>query len=372
MEISLLIEPFFSGTYWCVRYLKGIRHEAAQNGVALREIDIQAGDGAGGRTVIVVGSSMGWIPKTLSFLAEIGTRVVLVSSLSPDLIGGVSTVTIDYEQAVSSLVSYFRGHGRRNIALLGINPNSTGDASKLRAFSGVAVGADPSRSVFKNLGSVENCCSRFMERSADFDAVIACSDIIAIHLLRRLKATGIIIPGSLMLASFGDTVLGSLVRPGITSISLDCFNVGRQAVKLCMLLDKNPSLTSLSATVAGSLTVRDSTGGLPVPCPSPVRLSEFSEAPPVDFYADEAVKRIFDLERLVSQCDEIDFGILGGLFSGSRYFALSEELDISENTVKYRIKRMIGLSRVSGRDELLALVGDYLDFTKSNNSRVRQ
>ena len=76
----------------------------------------------------------------------------------------------------------------------------------------------------------------------------------------------------------------------------------------------------------------------------------------VNFYSDPDVIDILQLEDLLSRCDDIDLSILRGIASQSKYIDLAERLHISENTVKYRLRKMLTQSGLDGRDDLVALL----------------
>jgi DNA-binding CsgD family transcriptional regulator len=56
----------------------------------------------------------------------------------------------------------------------------------------------------------------------------------------------------------------------------------------------------------------------------------------------------------------IDLDIFKGLMENRRYGELAEGLGISENTVKYRIKRMLGIARLPKREDLIRLLVRYI------------
>jgi len=82
--------------------------------------------------------------------------------------------------------------------------------------------------------------------------------------------------------------------------------------------------------------------------------------PRVVFYSDPEVNGILGIEALLSRCDVLDLRILDGLRKSVPYGALTEELSRSENTVKYRIKRMPSRIGRETREEMLALLDGYL------------
>ncbi len=373
MTVFLMSEPAFAGTYWCRQYINGMKYECSQNGLHLEEITGSSLSGLKKNAaeenirplLLLAGTTIAWILHTVSKLSAQGVHIISVSPfLSPfsSALFRISNVSMDYARTVCSLNEYFYSFGKSKTALVGINPNSAGDIAKRDAFLEFwqARGRESVSGVFWNYGNLGDCCESFFQKRKEFNSVICSSDIVAIKLSSFLKERMVSIPGDIALAAIGDTVLGGFMRPGITTVVLDCKTIGRQAVKLYMLLAKTQSLTSLSATISGTIQVRESTGFAPVPSNIPAVFPEISSVEPVDFYSDTDVKEIFHLEELISHCDPLDFDILKGIFQRAKYSSLSERLHSSENTIKYRVKRMISLAHKENRDELIALLKEYL------------
>lgn len=366
----MMIEPMFSGAHWCRQYVKGIKYEASQNGIRICKINKDHVDVLKADTTVnnmhhllmLIGTSMSWLPQTITTLQRAGIHVVLVSPFIDIPLMDVSCVYADYARMIRSLCSYLSSHGRTRIALFGYNPDSTGDVSKREAFMEfkehdiMVPGC-----VFENMGNLEQTCMAFFAQIKEFDSVISCSDVAAIKLINFLKKRAVSIPEDLWVTALGDTLLSRLINPSITTVSYDCIMIGRQAVKLCMLLSKNVLLTSLQAKIAGTIQVRETTAFTP-----PLDRADVSFAIPsaeiIDFYSDEDVKRIFCLEDLISQCDKLDLSILKGIYLGKRYSDLAETLFVSVNTIKYRVKRMIELADRENRNDLIKLVSEYLSF----------
>ena len=84
------------------------------------------------------------------------------------------------------------------------------------------------------------------------------------------------------------------------------------------------------------------------------------QTPNVDFYDDPVIQKIFCVEALLLNCDELDRGILEGILKGETYPSIAERLYTSENVISYRIKRMCKITNTSKKSKLIALVAPYL------------
>lgn len=67
------------------------------------------------------------------------------------------------------------------------------------------------------------------------------------------------------------------------------------------------------------------------------------------------------IETFMRSCDTLDFDILTYVLQGNiSYQNISELLFITENTLKYRIKRLKELLGVSHKSEMTALLSKYM------------
>jgi LacI family transcriptional regulator len=63
-------------------------------------------------------------------------------------------------------------------------------------------------------------------------ALICCNDRLALGAYQALKETGLTIPANVSLVSFDDSALASWLHPGLTSVALPHYELGRKAVEL--------------------------------------------------------------------------------------------------------------------------------------------
>ncbi len=358
MRLRLLKDPSFVSSFWCTQYERGIRLESTQNSIELIEGLPEPGEGDS--IVCLIGSSPSWIYTKKSELMSRRAKGILLTSSDPENPSGFSYVSVDYPSMMRVLRSYFRENGRIRTALFGSNPSSSTDALKVAIYRQIV---DRPR-VFENLGRLEETCAAFTAECGDFDSVICCSDLVAAELSRYLRVAGICSPEKLWIAGFGDTTLAAKVHPTITTIACDYVAIGRQSVKVAMMLSRNHACSTISMTVQGSLIPRESTGNvLPSDRAPPALEEEAADGAEVNIYADTAVTNLLAVENLLSHCEAVDFKILKGLSQSLRYTDLADLCFLSENTVKYRVKRMQNLAGQRCRPDLLHLAGRYLDLS---------
>ncbi|OQY32836.1 MAG: hypothetical protein B6241_09980 [Spirochaetaceae bacterium 4572_59] len=194
------------------------------------------------------------------------------------------------------------------------------------------------------------------------------NSLVSVLLCKVLVKQGVIVPDDVWIIGFGHTSIGELMDPSISSIDCDYYSVGRHAVKACMLLNRNPKLASISMSIDFKIEPGTSTGfwedrGDDTDGDSGINTADSRQDITGNgissFYMDEDIKDLIRLEELFTQCRKCDVSILKGLEEGIRYSNLSENLNMSENTLKYRIRRMIDLSKCSSRQELLELINKF-------------
>lgn len=363
MQIHVLIEPSFRHSNWCRRAINGIYAETRRKKYKLHFLhepptDMQAVFGGGPRLVIVIGTSISWIPKVLHSFEANGIHAILVNYDFFSLPANHSVVHMDYVNAMQRLMGYFYHYDRRRIALFGFNPNSSSDRIKERFFKTALAArgeAEPQRHVFRNCGSIGECFDRFLPLAASYDAVICANDLVAVFALKRLRAAGIPVPQRLLLAGFGESILAQKVEPPLTAATLNYEEMGRQAVTLLAYMHRLNVRVIASVQLECALVVRRSTLDLPA-LPDmllgPVDSCEDS----INFYKDPEVQRMLYLEDFYFGLDELDQKILVLLEQNMPLEEIAEKCQASSSTIGYRIRSMQQRSGTASRRELLQCV----------------
>jgi len=156
---------------------------------------------------------------------------------------------------------------------------------------------------------------------------------------------------------FGNILLGQITTPTLTTVELNYYEVGWHAVDILLYLAQNESVLSISATVQCQIIPRATTAfnafirevpGIGVD-------SRFSDSENL-FYKDPQVIEYLKLEEWFNQMDDIDCGILIGILDNTTYERLAEKLNISEGTIKYRLKRMMQQAGVKTKQDLVKVI----------------
>jgi signal transduction histidine kinase/DNA-binding LacI/PurR family transcriptional regulator/AraC-like DNA-binding protein len=103
---------------------------------------------------------------------------------------------------------------------------------------------------------------RRLRPSADFQAIVAVSDLLALGALKTLQARGFQVPGEIALVGFNDSLEGRLASPPLTSVALPFDGQGTRAVEM-LLAQLAGETTPAQVVLPSRLVVRQSCG-----CPS--------------------------------------------------------------------------------------------------------
>ena len=372
MKVRVYVSPKIADTLWTKQAVRAISSEIMQkrytpvfldapDPTALNFDEIyETGER---RLLIYVGASVAITPRLLSRFSECGVHGIFINYESSVLSGRYSKILLDYRDGMRKIINYLLASGRSDFALYGVNPNSATDMIKdgfFREYLG-REGKNPARDIYYNYASLTGCFARFFENRACYDAVICANDVVALSLVSHLQKAGVSVPDDLYAVSFGSSLLASLSRPTITTVTVDHATLGRQAVLAYAYLYKNPGDISLTVKVDAKLVVRASTGARQPASDADAFSSFLQQVPDVEFYDDPAAQCIFRAETLLSDCDELDFGILEGILGEETYPCIAERLYTSENVISYRIKRMCRLTGCQKRGELVSLLAPYID-----------
>ena len=86
------------------------------------------------------------------------------------------------------------------------------------------------------------------------------------------------------------------------------------------------------------------------------------------FYQDAELTGMLRLERMLNECDSLDREIIDCLLREESYDNISENCFVTISTIKYRVKKMIGLAEAADRRGLIRLLREYLPQADKNGN----
>ena len=141
---------------------------------------------------------------------------------------------------------------------------------------------------------------------------------------------------------------------------------GKAAVTLLENLKRNPYLSHAVMSIRWDFSpltsLRKLDGGTRDSCPPSIPESRDI------FYQDAELTGMLRLERMLNECDSLDREIIDCLLREESYDNISENCFVTISTIKYRVKKMIGLAEAADRRGLIRLLREYLPQADKNGN----
>jgi len=359
-NIVFLCQPSTAHDYWTYNILAGIKDEASSQGASTKKIcNTKEIINAKNLTyILLIGHSISWFEQMFSLLEkhEITPIVVSAYKTTDEYHSGVFfSMTLAFEQLIEYLISL----GKKNIAFVGLNPDSPADVAKSETF--VKITKEHGLKNCKLLPceniTMKNCINKLITHIESFDAVMCANDPVAIFVITQLKASGIDFSKNLLITGSGNLRLTETFHMPITSINLDYYKLGIEAAKLFLQKEKSDPRIRQQVFLPCDIVVRKSNQAFEPP--------EFVENINTDIFLPNEVKLYYQnpeisycnkIETLLQQCDKWDLEIINGLLKNQTYTELSTNIHFTERAIKYRMKRICELANVQTKRELFELL----------------
>lgn len=361
--ILIMVEEGYEDSIWCLNLLEGLSSRLRHKRIPFRQIrgleEVQRAD----RYLYLIGSNNLWLEEAVRASNAAGVYPILLCNQADHAFDAdYSTVCLDVVNSMRRLVELLERQGHRRIALYGVNPQSVSDEGREKGYlTARRHNADTrgKNDIFFNTGSLENCFEVFFRRRAEYDAVICVNEFAAVSLARRMRQRDPERLGKVPIISCADGWLSQFYQDCILSVRGNFDARAKAAVDLVENLKKNPELSHVIMTVRWDFSMLEGTKQRREPEPQrmPVRqLPRIQDA----FYEDPELGEMMLVERLLRESGKTDRRLLWRLLNGDSYAQISESCFLTESAIKYRIRKMVELCRVSGRAQLTALLKKYL------------
>ena len=356
--MHVLVEPSFLSSHWCSQYIKGITSQTKRKNMTVeihtdmrfvREADFDD------THVILLGSSLTWASHYMNRLYTAGIHPIVLSiaNYQKDF-PFASFITMDFDDASLKLTKYLRDKGKVHTAYFAGSEKSTTDQQKKKNF--LQSGGEE-RDIYSYTGSLKDACDNLLTRIHEYDSILCANDVCAVVLIRRLLDIGYKIPEDILIATFGDTVLSNLEVQNIAMAQVKSFEAGKLSISAYRMLKANPSIASLSLLLHCDILDCNSQ-------PTDIRLDPVPAAiapqPSFDFFCDPEVEKVLLVERLLAGCDKLDICILREVLNRESYSKIAAKLFIAENTISYRIKKILSLAPDKSKEEVFSLLSKFL------------
>ena len=180
---------------------------------------------------------------------------------------GFHHVTVDNEAAAFAATSYLISKGRRRIAAVGAKMTIPKETADLR-LSGyhaalTAAGIPADRALVRVVDQFERAdgataASALIDSGAEFDAVFAFNDLLALGAMHTLVSSGVRVPDDVAIIGFDDIKEGRYSSPALTSVSPNKVAIARAALDVALRSDDEPETDSLETMIPFEIVERAS------------------------------------------------------------------------------------------------------------------
>lgn len=187
-------------------------------------------------------------------LAKAGVPVVLTSRADPD--GRFSSVRGDRENASNLAVDHLYELGHREIAILSLPKRTQSGAQRLKYMQlalkrrGLKPAAIAEADAVTRDAGLRAFAPLLAQRpplgSVPFTAVCAANDLLALGAYEATRQAGLTIPRDMSIVGQNDMLMVDMVSPPLTTVSLQHYQIGRQAGEL--MIDEIESLEASGGT----------------------------------------------------------------------------------------------------------------------------
>ena len=195
---------------------------------------------------------------------ELKNMDIPVVSLENQLSEDISTISVDCCHWSSQITKHLIGQGRKKIFYISGPLSLRHEQDRLEGYKqglqdhGIAV--DEKLIVMQDFqsGSAYAAVKKVLEEGLQFDAVQASNDQAAIGAIKALMERGIKVPEQVAVTGFDNLFPSSLVEPAITTVHVQRYAMGHNAVMECVRRIGDPEATAFHEILEAHMVVRSS------------------------------------------------------------------------------------------------------------------
>lgn len=178
----------------------------------------------------------------------------------------VPSVQLNDRLGVELVIEHLTSLGHRRIALISGPQHYAGAFAHhrhtMRAFAEHNIAADPALTAFAqnySLEAGERCCSELLKTGADFTAVFAHNELIALGCLKALQRRGLNCPADISLVGYNYRRFTDKVDPPLTTVRFPRYESGKALAQLLLGQVRNTRAPVARLLIQPTLVVRGST-----------------------------------------------------------------------------------------------------------------
>lgn len=305
----------------------------------------------GSKYAIVLGTNHAWLEKNIAELQAKKIIPVMIGDLVWDN-KNISCLRMSQKDIINDGVEYLKGKGKEKTALFGIIDYDANDLTKVHAFLNNNKSGNDIYTYSKNL---DECFNSFFKNIDNYDSVICCNDIITTYLIKECKKQGVILTDRLEVVSNGFTTISYYtIYPFITYVydTEERDNIIMNALKF---LYRTAGISTLNIEFDISCVKRIKNTEI-----SSEKASEYLQSKFIDNYSsDSPLASIYRINNTLGRCDALDLKIISLQLEGYSYQDTAEQLYISIETMKSRLRRLYKGLGIHKRSELVDIFNEH-------------
>lgn len=351
--VAILIEPAYSNSMWCKTLYSSLTECLRQKRITFCEMYDTLPENV--EAVFIIASNYTWIKSTLVQLNRFSIKPILISNQSENITGcNYSCVSSDINGSMKYLLSEIGATGNSNVALYGINTSSLSDVCRVDEIFSLKDDSFDTMQIFVNNGSLANCFEEFYPHRGQFDSVICSNDFAAVSLIKHLQKSSPETLKRISIFSCTETKLSEYYRDMITSINMNFENYGKAAVFIYEKLKAHNYMSNITITVDWNSNSKNK-------CTKRTAAVKLQEVKSDDnFYNDDEMRDMLTIEHILNISNNSDRLIIKKLIEGITMEQIAQFCFLSENGVKYRIRRILHECDIPGKNELVRLCRSFL------------
>ena len=367
--VYLLVEPSIMTPIWHANSIEGLKRSAAKQKRTVCQIrSVEELDGQElPLALVLISTNNDWTSAAIASCRKRNIRPILIGGMPGKFGEDVSGTMYSSKSSVQEMLQYFVSCGRKRVAMMGINENSTNDGTKREAFLTTArqLGLSASaKDIYCSNKGAGNTLEAFFDNIEQYDGVMCSNDYMAANVLAWCHDHGVDVPGQLYVSGLGDTLLCRYSNPTLTSATRAYIQTGEQAFNIWKQLNGDPSIFAIVVVVQCEIKPRGSTAYSPLPDANAIVAASPAPATMPEGTVLNSANAARSLENCLGNCDEMDIRIIRGLLLGSSVEKIAEELFISVGTARYRLKKLYSAANVSSKMDFIELFRRYIGNDK--------
>lgn len=346
-------------SYWYSNFLDGLKSEAARRSYTVQIVSEETfnknvENRCQNIPLIISGHTKRWLSDNIKRAREFSFHPIVCSP--PEGEKDCSSVKFELKECVEEAIDYLLWCGKRNIALIGLNLSSVADELKQNTFTEHCKLRNIEKFITlpytDSLAAIGNEFLTY-NKEEHYNGFICANDTVAVYIMEAAEKAGINIPEDAYIIGMGNTAVGRQLKTPLTSISLDYFEMGRQAVNIFRYIKNETSPVYVSAKLPCPITVRASTNyKIPGKANIPAKKITNEQELYSHYFSDPDISEIIFYETIMLESDEIDKKIMKLIINKSTYEEMSSHLHISDRTVRYRVMKIMKKFNVNSKKEL--------------------